>query len=308
MGSAMDALKYGWSGLYGGSANASATAGAPNAMGGSGGGSQTDLISNTSGIGSMYNSSSLMTSNSMKDYGNLQHETLSSKASTGLGTKSTSYIDSTSGSGGQLKSPSNYSADSLSRSYFDSAMALKGYNDHHQQMAGRTGAASSSVGGNYDANGGIKSFTPESGRTSSDSPDHTKSSSAINSINQHQNQHGIQHHQSTGMGTGGDFSSQQQQQAAALQAYYSQSMLQQTGLGGANSSSGGIGTGGSGSNAPSNATGGGSLPPLLPMAAQLSQYAGAAAAAANGAASGYQQSAAAAAAAGEYRRPLSVLF
>ena len=306
MGTAMDALKYGWSGLYGGSANASASAttGAPNAMGASGGGSQTDL---TSGIGSMYNSNSLMTSNSMKEYGNLQHDSLSSKAGTGLGTKSSSYIDSTSGSGGQLKSPSNYSADSLSRSYFDSAMALKGYNDH-QQMAGRTGAASSSVGGNYDANGGIKSFTPESGRTSSDSPDHTKSSSAINSINQHQNQHGIQHHQSSGMGTGGDFSSQQQQQAAALQAYYSQSMLQQTGLGGANSGSGGIATGGTASNASTNATGGGSLPPLLPMAAQLSQYAGAAAAAANGAASGYQQSAAAAAAAGEYRRPLSVLF
>ena len=288
----MDALKYGWSGLYGGSANASASAttGAPNAMGASGGGSQTDL---SSGVGSMYNSNSF------------QHDSLSSKASSGLGTKSSSYIDSTSGSGGQIKSPSNYSADSLSRSYFDSAMALKGYNDH-QQMAGRTGAASSSLGGSYDANGGIKSFTPESGRTSSDSPDHTKSSSAINSINQHQNQHGIQHHQSTGMGTGGDFSSQQQQHAAALQAYYSQSMLQQSGLGGANNSSGGIAT--SGSNASTNATGGGSLPPLLPMAAQLSQYAGAAAAAANGAASGYQQSAAAAAAAGEYRRPLSVLF
>merc|ERR1719163_1251978 len=41
MGSAMDALKYGWSGLYGGSANASASAttGAPNAMGTSGGSS-----------------------------------------------------------------------------------------------------------------------------------------------------------------------------------------------------------------------------------------------------------------------------
>ena len=304
----MDALKYGWSGLYGGSANASASAavGGPNTIGASGGGSQTDLIGNKSGIGSMYNSSSLMASNSMKDYSNLQHDPLSSNTSTGLSTKSSSYIDST--SGGQIKSASNYSADSLSRSYFDSAMALKGYNDHHQQMSNRTGAASASIGGNYDASSGIKSFTPESGRTSSDSPDHTKSSSAINTLNQHQNQHGIQHHQSTGMSTGGDFSSQQQQQAAALQAYYSQSMLQQTGLSGANSSSGGIGTGASGSNTTSNAAGGGGLPPLLPMAAQLSQYAGAAAAAANGAASGYQQSAAAAAAAGEYRRPLSVLF
>ena len=298
MGTAMDALKYGWSGVYGGSANASASAvGAPNSLGGSGGSSQTDLIGNKSGIGSMYNTGSQFS----------QHDSLS-MTSAGLSSKSSSYIDSTS-SGGQIKSASNYSADSLSRSYFDSAMALKGYNDHHQQMSSRTGAASSSVGGNYDASSGIKSFTPESGRTSSDSPDHTKSSSAaINSLNQHQNQHGIQHHQSTGMSTGGDFSSQQQQQAAALQAYYSQSMLQQTGLGGGNGGSGGIGSGASGSNASSNASGGGSLPPLLPMAAQLSQYAGAAAAAANGAASGYQQSAAAAAAAGEYRRPLSVLF
>ena len=303
MGSAMDALKYGWSGLYGSSANASASAGvaAPNAIGSSGGSSETDLINHKSGIGSMYHSSSLMSSNTMKDYGNLQHDT-----SAGMSTKSSSYNDSAAG-GGQLKSASNYSADSLSRSYFDSAMALKGYNDHHQHVSNRASGPTTSVGGNYDTNSGIKSFTPESGRTSSDSPDHTKSSSAINSLNQHQNQHGIQHHQSAGMGVGGDFSSQQQQ-AAALQAYYSQSMLQQTGLGGANGTGGGIGAGGSGSNASSNTPGSGSLPPLLPMAAQLSQYAGAAAAAANGATSGYQQSAAAAAAAGEYRRPLSVLF
>merc|ERR1712223_1959962 len=52
MGSAMDALKYGWSGLYGGSANVSASSavGAPNAMWASGGGSQTDI---SSGVGSM---------------------------------------------------------------------------------------------------------------------------------------------------------------------------------------------------------------------------------------------------------------
>ena len=295
MGSAMDALKYGWSGLYGGSANVSASSavGAPNAIGVAGGTSQTEL--NKSGIASMYNS----------NYGS--HDSLAN-TSAGLSTKSSSYIDGSSSGGGgagELKTTSNYSADSLSRSYFDSAMALKGYNDHHQQMSSRSGASATSVGGSYDT---TKSFTPDSGRTSSDSPDHTKSASSLNSLSQHQNQHGIQHHQSTGMGAGGDFSSQQQQQAAALQAYYSQSMLQQSGLGGTNSSGGGINAGGSGVNASSNASGGGSLPPLLPMAAQLSQYAGAAAAAANGATSGYQQSAAAAAAAGEYRRPLSVLF
>merc|ERR1712141_171777 len=129
-----------------------------------------------------------MTSNSMKGYGNLQHDSLSSKTSTGLGTKSSSYIDSTSGGAGQIKSASNYSADSLSRSYFDSAMALKGYNDHHQQMSTRSGASATSVGGSYDT---TKSFTPDSGRTSSDSPDHTKSASSLNSLSQHQNQHGI---------------------------------------------------------------------------------------------------------------------
>merc|ERR1719189_2105023 len=129
-------------------------------------------------------------------YSNLQHDSLLN-SSAGLTSKSSSYIDSTSSGGGQLKSASNYSADSLSRSYFDSAMALKGYNDHHQQRG-----SSTSVGGSYDSSSGMKSFTPESGRTSSDSPDHTKSSSVMNNLNQqHQNQHGIQHHQATGMAT-----------------------------------------------------------------------------------------------------------
>ena len=168
MGSAMDALKYGWSGLYRGSSNSAAVAASTtNAIGSSGGGSQADLINNKDGIGSMYHTSSLMSSNSMKDYSNLQHDSLSN-TSTGLSSKSSSYIDSTFIGGGQLKSASNYSADSLSRSYFNSAMALKGYNDHHQQRGNTT-----SVGGSYDSISGIKSFTPESGRTSSDSPDHT---------------------------------------------------------------------------------------------------------------------------------------
>ena len=76
----------------------------------------------------------------------------------------------------------------------------------------------------------------------------------------------------------------QSQQHAALQAYYSQSMgLQGQGAGGQAQGQGA----------------GGVLPPLLPMAAQLSQYAG-------GAGGTYP---AQGAGAGDYsRRPLSVLF
>lgn len=167
----------------------------------------------------------------------------------------------------------SYSADSLSRSYFDSAasMALKGYNEAAQR--GQVGAGGGG-GGGFDH----KSFTPDSmgsGRTSADSPDMKMVKSDTNSaLDQHS------------VAASNNFSSQQ----AALQAYYSQSMA-----------AGGMMGQGSGGSV-------GGLPPLLPMAAQLSQYAGAAAASGN-----YNQGTVATAAAsqsgsGEYRRPLSVLF
>lgn len=76
-------------------------------------------------------------------------------------------------------------------------------------------------------------------------------------------------------------------QAQALQAYYSQSM--------------GMGQGGAAGGQSS------SLPPLLPMAAQLSQYAASSTAAA--ASAGYSQPSAAGTTPADYsRRPLSVLF
>ena len=77
-------------------------------------------------------------------------------------------------------------------------------------------------------------------------------------------------------------------QAQALQAYYSQSM--------------GMGQGGAAAGQSS------SLPPLLPMAAQLSQYAAGSTAAA-AASAGYSQPSAAGTTPADYsRRPLSVLF
>ena len=166
---------------------------------------------------------------------------------------------------GQTKT--EYSADSLSRSYLEQQRAYyesaKGY--------GGGGPDRTSLGMPTGYGDSAKSYTPDSmsGRQSTESPDIKKTSSVTpdpaNQTSQAQ-----------------AFQSQQ----AALQAYYSQSM---------------------GMTLPSPATSqtqpgslnttGGNLPPLLPMAAQLSQYAGSG--------SSYTQPGAA----GDYsRRPLSVLF
>lgn len=207
--------------------------------------------------------------------------------------KASPYGMEAGGMGGQHDQQANnnhgiktsYSADSLSRSYFDNAMALKGYND-----STRGGG-----GGQFDSSAANKSFTPDSmgsgggGRASADSPDNMKMplNDPSSSLQAQQQQ----------------FTSQQ----AALQAYYSQSMAAQAasmsgmhaGSGALPGSTGAVPSGGSGSAAAS-------LPPLLPnMAAQLSQYAGAAAAAGAGQ---YAAQSAGSSSGGEYRRPLSVLF
>ena len=141
-------------------------------------------------------------------------------------------------------SKTEYSADSLSRSYLEHQRAA------YYETAGLKGYPG------YGESGG-KSYTPDSlsGRQSTESPEMKKSSSSSSSLTP-------------------DPSTAQ---AQALQAYYSQTMQA-----GPTSSS---------------------LPPLLPMAAQLSQYA-------TSSTPGYSQASSASPAntADYSRRPLSVLF
>ena len=187
---------------------------------------------------------------------------------------------------GQDQAKTSYSADSLSRSYLEQQQKYYGGTTEGTGAAGglKTGGAPSydrtTVTGNYGET--TKSYTPDSmsGRQS-DSPDMKKTTPDIPG-----GLHG---------GGGGGGSTPFSQQQAALQAYYSQSMasmgLQQP-------------TAGAGG-APSQAAAGGALPPLLPMAAQLSQYAGSVSGSGVAGVAGYPQ----ASVAGDYsRRPLSVLF
>lgn len=176
----------------------------------------------------------------------------------------------------------SYTADSLSRSYFD-AVQRAGYG---QQEPG-------------------KSYTPDttgSGRASADSPDSSCNNKSGSSGNNNSDSQNLMLGSEAGHHTSGFGNHHSHHQAAALQAYYnSQNMLSgMSGGHGAVVPSSGSAT--SMSN-PSSMTGAG-LPPLLPMAAQLSQYASAAGSYNSQAAA----AAAAAAASGEYRRPLSVLF
>ena len=180
---------------------------------------------------------------------------------------------------GAQETKSEYSADSLSRSYLEQQKAyyesagLKGY-----------GAYGGAGGGGGGGGGGeTKPYSGEptmSGRQSVESPDLKKSqeesTAALHS-----------------------------QQQAALQAYYSQSM----GLGQGQGAVGGQGGGGGGGG---GQAGGGVLPPLLPMAAQLSQYAGGGGGGGGGGpaslAGSYSSQGGNPASADYGRRPLSVLF
>ena len=142
---------------------------------------------------------------------------------------------------GLQASKTEYSADSLSRSYLEQQRAA------YYETAGLKGYPG------YGESGG-KSYTPDSlsGRQSTESPEMKKSSSSS-----------LTPEHTTA-------------QAQALQAYYSQTMQ----AGPASSS----------------------LPPLLPMAAQLSQYA-------TSTTAGYSQASASPSNTSDYsRRPLSVLF
>jgi len=171
------------------------------------------------------------------------------------------------------KPVTDYSADSLSRSYLE------------QQKAYYESAGLKSYTVGYG--GETKSYTPDSmsGRQSTESPDLIKKREVIGS--------------SVSPDPISSSSFQQSQQSLALQAYYSQaSMMGGQGVGGGVPQVG-----------PGAPTGG--LPPLLPMAAQLSQYAGAGypVASQSGAAPSPGGGGGAGAPSGDYsRRPLSVLF
>ena len=183
------------------------------------------------------------------------------------------YETTTTTSGAQ-ETKSEYSADSLSRSYLEQQKAyyesagLKGY-----------GAYGGGGGGGGGETKPYSTEPPMSGRQSVESPDLKKSQE-----------------EST--------AALQSQQQAALQAYYSQSM----GLGQGQGSVGG--QGGAGGGAGVGQAGGGVLPPLLPMAAQLSQYAGSGAGGggAGGLPGSYSSQASNPASTDYGRRPLSVLF
>ena len=178
------------------------------------------------------------------------------------GTQSTSVTAGTAASDTAPESQTklSYSAEALSRSYLEQQ---KSYYESAACLKGYGGGGGGglerpSSQSAYDA----KSYTPESmtDRQSTESPDIKKPVGGLDNDSASVLQQQQQH--------------QQQQQAAALQAYYS----------------GGGGVAGSGQSA--------ALPPLLPMAAQLSQY---------GSGAGYSQPAAPTGA--DYsRRPLSVLF
>ena len=263
MGSAMDALKYGsyMSGLYGSMSASSTTSTDP-----------TNTTSNSTG-----------SNGSKSPY---LHQGPQQPPSE-LSPKSYDSSNNGSATSNNTALKSSYTADSLSRSYFDASR--------------------------YDT----KPYTPDSmnggGRESADSPDVIKQQQQMQ-----QNQQAMQH-----LSQPQDMNQQPQQQQQppvqphnmgfnSLQAYYSQ----HAGMGlGANGSMTGA-TAASGITAagsmPHSAVGaGGTLPPFLPMAAQLSQYSAAASAAASAVAaagSNYPQSAPGAPSGNEYRRPLSVLF
>ena len=173
---------------------------------------------------------------------------------------------------GAQETKSEYSADSLSRSYLEQQKA-------YYESAGLKGYGAYGGGGGGGETKPYTSEPPMSGRQSVESPDLKKS----------------QEESSAAL---------QSQQQAALQAYYSQSMglgQGQGSVGGQGGSAGGVGQ-----------AGGGVLPPLLPMAAQLSQYAGSAGAGGGGAgglAGSYTSQPGTNPASTDYgRRPLSVLF
>lgn len=255
MGSAaMDALKYGGyltSGLYASTAASSITDGT------------TSEASNPKPYSQMSPSSKQYLDSSSKLYG----------IDTGSMQQQQQHNSS------HLKA-SSYTADSLSRSYFDAVQRAS----YGQQEPG-------------------KSYTPDttgSGRASADSPDSSCNNKSGSSGNN--NSDGLMLGAESGHHATGFGNHHSHHQAAALQAYYnSQNML--TGMSGGHG--GVVPSGGSASSMsnPPSMTGAG-LPPLLPMAAQLSQYASAAGSYNSQAAA----AAAAAAASGEYRRPLSVLF
>ncbi len=188
-------------------------------------------------------------------------------------------------SNNQIKN-SSYSADSLSRSYFD----VKGGSGNNGAYSNGFDAGKSG----YDATATRASSSESPTSTSTDMKMQMKTEAP------------------TAAATSIDFTNHAAaaQQQAALQAYYSQMTNMQNpqmaaaGQGQVAPSMGD----GAASNAPtaastSSTTTSSPLPPLLPMAAQLSQYA-----AANYGQSNAAAAAAAAAASGEYRRPLSVLF
>jgi len=171
---------------------------------------------------------------------------------------------------GQTKT--EYSADSLSRSYLEQQRAYY----ESAKVYGGGGSDRTGLGMATGYGESAKSYTPDSmsGRQSTESPDIKKSSVTPDPANQSNTASSAQAFQS---------------QQAALQAYYSQSM----GMTIPQPSPAAQPGGGGGS----LSTTGGNLPPLLPMAAQLSQYAGTG--------SSYPQTGSA----GDYsRRPLSVLF
>jgi hypothetical protein len=267
MGSAaMDALKYGGyltSGLYASSASA-----------GLSDGSSADNANNSKSYSQMSPASKQYLDSSSKLYGldpsgQMQQQLQQQQQ------QSASHLKA-----------SSYTADSLSRSYFD-AVQRAGYGQQQLQEPG-------------------KSYTPDttaSGRASADSPDSSCNNKSGGNNSESQNlmlgaeaSHQLQQHAAS-------FSNHHSHhQAAALQAYYnSQNVL--SGMSGGHGA-GVPSSGSAGSMVNGSSMAGAGLPPLLPMAAQLSQYASAAGSYNSQAAA----AAAAAAASGEYRRPLSVLF
>ena len=263
----MDALKYGGyltSGLYATSASTSLSDG-----------SSADNPNNSKSYSQMSPASKQYLDSSSKLYGLDPSGHMQQQQQQQQQQQSASHLKA-----------SSYTADSLSRSYFD-AVQRAGYGQQQLQEPG-------------------KSYTPDttaSGRASADSPDSSCNNKSGGNNSESQNlmlgaeaSHQLQQHAAS-------FSNHHSHhQAAALQAYYnSQNVL--SGMSGGHGagvpSSGSAGSMGNGS----SMTGTG-LPPLLPMAAQLSQYASAAGSYNSQAAA----AAAAAAASGEYRRPLSVLF
>jgi len=262
---AMDALKYGsyMSGLYGSMANSSTSTTDP-----------TNTTSNSNGGG---NKSPYM--NSQQEMSPKSYDTTSkSYESSNNGVSSvTSAATSIAASG--LKG--SYTADSLSRSYFDASRYVQ---DAKNSYTGSADSMGTSGGG------------PRA--SSADSPDPLKQMQ----MQQQQQVQQQQQQQQTQQQPQDNNMHQQHMGFNSLQAYYSQhgmglgSAAQAAQAGNMTSSSAGV----AGSPA-------GTLPPFLPMAAQLSQYQAAASAAAQAAGSAYGQSTPTASG-GEYRRPLSVLF